>query len=383
MSEKLKLFAGVLALQVMISLYVFTKSDDTGAFKKTEKLLTLDFDKINRMSFEDGEKKIVEIKKRDASWILPAKYSFAASSKKVADFMDRLKNFQKSWPVGKTDISAKQFEVVDEKFERRIGLYNDSKLLAKIYIGTSPSFKKIHARVEGDKNIYSLDYSAYELSVDLTEWMDRKFLGRSKEDIQSIEIEKMTFVNADGDLKVKDLRPTEEMIVSKMQPLLTTVLNPEIQDVIGVDQKYPAAQLVYSYQIETKKKDVIRYNIYRPTEVNEKAVDGAKTKKNDKQKNKSGNGKDSPTKQEPEYLILQTSNHPFSFKLDKDFLKNLADLRRENLVKIKQIKGQNNSTQKTSEKETHANAKDGTKLDIKKSAVAEKRFGNAEKTKKN
>ena len=175
---------------MLISVFLFTRNDDTGVFRKTESFVSVEFDKVTALKIEDGDKNVLDISKKDSKWVLPGKFGFVASTQKVTDFFDKIKGLKRSWPVGTTDVSASQFEVVENKFERRITIYTGEKIAAKIYFGSSPSFKKIHGRVDGEQNVYSIDFNAYEAPIKAKEWLNFKFLNLSQDKVESVQLKK-------------------------------------------------------------------------------------------------------------------------------------------------------------------------------------------------
>ena len=56
-------------------------------------------------------------------------------------------------------IAAKQFSVVDDKFERKISFTNKDNTQTKLYLGSSPGFKKVNARVDNETNTYKIEYN--------------------------------------------------------------------------------------------------------------------------------------------------------------------------------------------------------------------------------
>ena len=59
-------------------------------------------------------------------------------------------------------------------------------LVADIYLGTSPSFRKVHARHASGGPVYSIDFSNYEVGAEENEWLD-KGLFRPRGSIAGLE----------------------------------------------------------------------------------------------------------------------------------------------------------------------------------------------------
>jgi hypothetical protein len=107
MNKTSKILSVVLAGQVGLFLFLQMKSSvPLAAFNKTEPLLSVAFDTINKVVIEEGEKKTLTLLKKDAAWQTPEHFAFPVASAKVQEIMDKLKEFKKSWPAGTTMIAG-------------------------------------------------------------------------------------------------------------------------------------------------------------------------------------------------------------------------------------------------------------------------------------
>ena len=69
--------------------------------------------------------------------------------------------------------SAERFEVSQNNFQRRVRLHAGDKLLAEFYLGTSPGFRKVHARLSDRAEIYSIELLNYEVTANVDSWLDK------------------------------------------------------------------------------------------------------------------------------------------------------------------------------------------------------------------
>ena len=53
-----------------------------------------------------------------------------------------------------------------------------------LYIGTSPGFRRVHARTEGDDAVFSIDFGIHELPVDEDDWLNQQLF--RTEEISSV-----------------------------------------------------------------------------------------------------------------------------------------------------------------------------------------------------
>ena len=109
-----------------------------------------------------------------------------ANKSKIEAVLKKLSNTSAGWPVGTTGSAAERFEVTDNLFQRRLVAKAGETLVADIYLGTSPSFRKVHARHASGGPVYSIDFSNYEVGAEENEWLD-KGLFRPRGSIDGLE----------------------------------------------------------------------------------------------------------------------------------------------------------------------------------------------------
>jgi hypothetical protein len=79
-----------------------------------------------------------------------------------------------SWPVATSESSQARFEVTADAFQRRVNFGGISGELAVLYIGSSPGFRRVHARRDGADAVYSIDFGVHELPADRSEWLNKQ-----------------------------------------------------------------------------------------------------------------------------------------------------------------------------------------------------------------
>ncbi len=145
--------------------------------------LSFDSAIVDKLSISDGETS-VELLRIGEEW----KYGddVPANKSKIEAVLKKLSNTSVGWPVGTTGSAAERFEVTDNLFQRRLVAKAGEALVADIYLGTSPSFRKVHARHASGGPVYSIDFSNYEVGAEENEWLD-KGLFRPRGSIAGLE----------------------------------------------------------------------------------------------------------------------------------------------------------------------------------------------------
>ena len=128
-----------------------------------------------RISIEDGDAQSVTLSRDadSAQWQLAS--GLPADESKVAALLDALTERDSGFAIADSAGAAARFQLGDDAFERRIRLANADAERA-VYLGSSPSFRKIHARREGESAVYVLELNSYDAPTTENDWLDRSLL---------------------------------------------------------------------------------------------------------------------------------------------------------------------------------------------------------------
>ncbi|MGI9327172.1 MAG: DUF4340 domain-containing protein [Pseudomonadales bacterium] len=106
---------------------------------------------------------------------------YTVDGEKITTLLAQLSSLDSPWPVATTTAAQKRFEVTDDGYQKRVDLFNGEIELGTLFIGTSPGFKRIHARRKGDDDIYSIALTSLELPAQVNDWLDKRLLAASQE----------------------------------------------------------------------------------------------------------------------------------------------------------------------------------------------------------
>jgi hypothetical protein len=254
MKRNTLLLSGVLAFQLVFALTLFVGGTDYGAFKAKEPLLSFDSKTVDEIVIDENAANSVMLTKKDDHWIIPAFGDFRADDRKVKNLLKQLETLKKSWPVATTGDAAKRFKLTEKSHKRRVILKSDGKVLTTLYFGTSPIFRKVHARIAGDDNIYNVGFSSNNLPTRGEGWVDYDVLAVPQDKIASITVDGVTLENENGRFAVAGLGADEQAMPRKIRSLVSAVVRPNF-DVIQAKGKEEVAKLGKpDIQITVKRK---------------------------------------------------------------------------------------------------------------------------------
>ena len=146
--------------------------------------LNFDATLVDALTVADNEDSVT-LAKVDADWQLPD--GIPADASKIDEMIDKLANIRGGWPVATSTSSAARFEVTEENHQRHLTLMAGEETIADLYLGTSPGYRKTHARLADDDDVYAINFSNYEAGVQAADWLDKSLL-RASSPVTSLEL---------------------------------------------------------------------------------------------------------------------------------------------------------------------------------------------------
>jgi hypothetical protein len=196
MDNKTPLLAALLAIQLVLIAGLAVWRDDAGAANGGA-LLQFDRASIDAIRITDDEQS-VDIRRGTDGWQIGTDAVLPADDAKIAGVLDKLADAGAPWPVATTAASARRFEVAPDSFQRHVELFTGDSLTAELFLGTSPGFRKVHARRADDDAVYAVTLSNFELPGASEEWLDKSLL-QPDGPIKSVSILGWTLLHdADG-----------------------------------------------------------------------------------------------------------------------------------------------------------------------------------------
>jgi hypothetical protein len=227
------ILAGVLGAQLVLALALSLSGSDHASFKAKEPLLAFDANAVDRIDIDESGAGSVTLIRRDGAWVVPSMADFPADGLRVTAFLSRLADLKKGWAAATSAEASRRFKVAEESHERRILLRKGEKTIAELLLGTSPSFRQVHARAGGEPNIFSAQFANYDVGTRGEDWMNRDVLGVPDDKIAGISIGDLRLDRKDGRYLVAGLADGETQKDSEVRRLAGAVAHPAYDAVQG------------------------------------------------------------------------------------------------------------------------------------------------------
>ncbi len=303
MNRTVPVLTTLVVLQLALAVALAFSGQDYGAFQSGQKLMALDAETVDRIIIQGEEGKRVELLKDGDKWFLPDLDRFPVAPQPAEALATNVAGLTKGWPIATSSSAADRFKVGAEKFERKLTFFEDNREIGTLFIGSSPSFRKVNARVSGEDEIYNIPFNSYEASTKPEDWVDKEFLNLKNEDIVRATMPAFTLERKDGKFTVTGLKQDEETNEEEVKTLTAKLAAPTFQSVLGTDDKpeYGQDSPILEITVELKGGEQIAYVYSKP---------------------ESGN-----------HFVLKTSAQPYFFKVSEYALERLREFDQKKVVR--------------------------------------------------
>ena len=162
-----------IALGAQLLLVALVWGLQTGGGEEPEAFLGFDADAADSMSVGDGGQ-TVTVTRADGAWTVAG--GLPADANKVDRVLDKLADADGGWPVATSESAMTRFEVTEDEHQRHIVVGAGDETLADVYLGTSPSYQRVHARHASGGPVYAIDFSNYEAGAEVSDWLRKSLL---------------------------------------------------------------------------------------------------------------------------------------------------------------------------------------------------------------
>lgn len=177
MTQANKVLAALFVAQLLLAVGIDVASRPPAATDIDSAILDIDQNKISKIVLDDGKSNNkVTLARVDGKWQLPGYYQLPANQSIVANILTTLASTRSGWPVATTSSGIKRFKVGDDNYQTRITLANNGKTLETLYLGTSPGFRQLHLRRDGEDKVYTVKLNSYDFPVKNEHWLDKTLL---------------------------------------------------------------------------------------------------------------------------------------------------------------------------------------------------------------
>ncbi|MEM6707294.1 MAG: DUF4340 domain-containing protein [Pseudomonadota bacterium] len=129
--------------------------------------------RISSRSDTDDRTEDISLRRSDRGWVIGDR---PANATKVDELLEKLLGLGQGWPVATTDAAAERFAVTADGARKRVELIAEDGQAQTLFLGTSPGFKRLHARRADGSAIYSIALADFDVPTTPADWLDKALL---------------------------------------------------------------------------------------------------------------------------------------------------------------------------------------------------------------
>lgn len=141
-----------------------------------DQLVSFEPDKLDEIHIGDGEGNEAVLIKAGEHWIIPDLSGLAVSPELIEGLLQAVMYTKTGWPIASSVAARQRFALTDYNFRRRLTLIGNGELLGTIYLGTSPGFRRVHARNSVRDAIFDISFTRVDASAIASDWLDKRTL---------------------------------------------------------------------------------------------------------------------------------------------------------------------------------------------------------------
>lgn len=252
--------AVLLIVQIGLTVALNVNKRSMDAFIPQSNLLEFEVDLVNSVSIQ-GEEGGLLLEKKDSEWSLPEVYGVPADTTQISTLLDKLADLNQGLAVATSKEAAKRFRVGEEVFERHLVLKQDDKVVADLYVGTSPGFKQAHVRKAGQDEIITVALSTFELEPSAEKWLEKSLGQVKKEEVKALTFQDFKLSLEGEKWELDDLADGEELSSEEVKSLLNKVSDITVQGVLDPKEatRFLESDQVLKFTVIMKDESTIDY----------------------------------------------------------------------------------------------------------------------------
>ncbi len=291
----------ILIVQLLLTVIVFSSNDSNNFTQSSENLMTVKLDTVDTITITNAEKQQLNLHKVGKQWLLPDYFNVAVDTEKFDRTSQNLLAMKTSWPAATSEDAAPRFEVADDKYQTRITFKQQNNIIETLYLGKSPSFRKVHVRRADDKEIYNISFNTYELSTQYKDWMAKDLLKLDAATLTRVKTTNLELTHKDSKWQLENLKDNEQTNSDSSSNLINKLSNLVYTEIMGITelQEYGLNKADFTIELTQQAGTIVKLTF-------------AKSQGDD--------------------YIGKSSAHPYYFKISQYSLQPIIDITREQLI---------------------------------------------------
>ncbi|MEP1471192.1 MAG: DUF4340 domain-containing protein [Halieaceae bacterium] len=176
MKSPIKALLVLLLVQCVLTALMYWPAGMMDGMRDKKPLLAFNADLLDEINISDRNDNEVVLLRQGEAWVLPDLEELPVDDSMIKDLIDALAYQSHGRPVADSVPARQRFQVTGYHFQRRLTLIGEGELLGTVYLGTSPGFRRVHARNDNGDAIYSIKFNNFDAPAAAASWLQRSLL---------------------------------------------------------------------------------------------------------------------------------------------------------------------------------------------------------------
>ncbi len=175
MNKNIPILSGLLLLQLVFAGVLFSTDSDQGGNDESKFLVNINSNELSQIKIIDSDAQLV-FSNLGSKWRLEGYPELELLNNKVKSLTEDLSSTKVTWPITRTHSSHERFKVASDQFEKKVVFSDKDGNEQTLLLGNAPNFKQLYVRNVNQDDVFSIEYSNYQLSTDADDWLDKSLL---------------------------------------------------------------------------------------------------------------------------------------------------------------------------------------------------------------
>jgi hypothetical protein len=262
MEKRNRILSVILVIQILLGVFLFWPrySASTGGGRPL--LAEVDVETISSVEIQDTDGDRILMSRLEGEWVLPEAGNYPCLSSRVTEFLQKLISIDTGKLVTRTADSHRRLQVAEDDFVRRIEVTTESGEKSILFLGSSPTYRTGHVRLEGTVETYlTTELQAYEANTAASSWVDTNYFIIPQSEILAFSLHnangEFSFeLDGEGNWTMLELEEGETFDTNSLTSLIQQISSLTMVRPLGVEEDaaygmdHPSA--VISIQTEEK-----------------------------------------------------------------------------------------------------------------------------------
>lgn len=176
MKQLINALLAIFVIQVAMVAALYWPNAGLMEVLNNDKLVPFNPDILDEIHIGDDKGNEAVLVKAGDHWILPDLSGLTINPELIEGLLQNVMRSTTGWPVASSMAARQRFALTDYNFQRRLTLVGNGELLGTIYLGTSPAYRRVHAKNSVQDAIFEISYNSVDASAIDSDWLDKRTL---------------------------------------------------------------------------------------------------------------------------------------------------------------------------------------------------------------